>query len=112
MPTHTHTHTHTITKPFATIWKNVKKMSHTHMNAKPNMAILEKCKDVTHINTHKTFNNNPKYAKKLSHDVMRWIPHTQIIICSLKICNQNLEKIETRRKNLSLMKIYLSAHGR
>jgi hypothetical protein len=71
-----HTHTQTITKPFTTIWRNVK-MSHTHTSeCKTQDGNPKKCKDVTHISKHKTLNNNPKYAKKLSHDVMRWLPHT------------------------------------
>jgi hypothetical protein len=56
----------------------------THINErKTQYGNPEKCKDVTHISKHKTLNNNSKYAKKLSHDVMRWLPHTHII-CSLK----------------------------
>jgi hypothetical protein len=70
-----------------------------------------KCKYITHISKHKTLNNNPKYAKTLSHNFMRWLPHTQIIICSLKNIIKISRKHETRWKNLALMKIYLFAHG-
>lgn len=89
--------------------------THTHMHTserKTQYANLEKCKDVTHISKHKTLNNNPKYAKKLSHDVIGWLPHKGIIICSLKNTIKIQKKRETRRKNLTQMKIYLFTHGR